>query len=1008
MVEQTVSIFIRFGTRPKISSFSLIDPLIRMHSMHWFVQPWLIGLVSMGNTAGTGNCDKESYTLFTSIERFKDFIFKTMHPDEDIERKGQFCDVHDQIECAACDEGYILEGKQCVQGYGSGPRSFLGTGTKFFDGNYCSERCPELMHCEVDETPEPVIVNANATTNANSTLPRYRVIYNPCICLNGTPRKKCSGTGEACDPLKCKENHKHNAETDSCEYFNPSEVSSKSVALYLAHDCETTTEAEEVVGDHYCGRLYHSPFSSCDVPINDFYFTCVKELCLKGKEERKDAICKELARYEHTCHSKIGDFDKRWHALSKSDNATIAFNEHSTQSAFQVTDRGEDYVSIDIKGTLLSLDVYGSMFHNNVVRGQHIVLGHYIHRTDQLWTMEEVDPLHNMSDEDLYYFRTKDKPQYALYHNIEDNRLSISDFKEGQTQLMFKMARTIEFDDDLTSWRTPDFCFKCPKKNQHREGQKCVPNVCKCDHGEPVANIDCTLHGDQQCKSCQPSHMRTRFRHFDAFTNFQEGKQICHDHNMVLAKIKTKQDSEELQEHLKKVRSDKLKEKEDIRYNDDESYAFYLGARAAEGFPGSHANGFYWLNDKDELIHDEKLHLAQGFTNWEEGQPVSKPRDCLIVEWRMKKNYRSGDIDDKIGYKWHDIECHVEEKKWDYYLGDEGLGVVCQHENYHCLDNKYGIPQYRKYHFYGNSYDNLDGANGYCQNRGQQIASFYNQEDLNVFNQNLQDLGRSSWNFWLGAKYYLKLEAEDDSDADPEEVTYKDGYYCLGPDGKMDMKYPLITALTLRQTDEEQEECLVYKEKDFTDASCEREDDNTPSPNYRVACVNRKQYFFFPYVRTSWDGAVDYCKDLGMQLPTFQSMEEFEIFEKEKYSTQRSNYWPYWWIGIRRSSYRSRRKRWHYYRYRYEKSDGEHYFYYVDQDGNPDTRFPVKNSNGYNPTSYNKWSHPYYYTYYPFRYQYDCVWMYGYKGYQRDWTKKFYSGHCNGWWKNVVCEKNTV
>ena len=975
-----------------------------------FLDRWeLIGLVSIGNVAQADDCHDKAYTLFTSIERFKDFIFNTMHPEEDQDRKGQFCDVHDQIECATCDEGFELEGKQCLRGYGSGPRSFLGTGTKFFDGNYCSERCPELMHCEIDTSPEVINVNGTTTTT-NSTEPRFRVIYNPCPCEHGKPRKKCSGTGQACDPLKCDENYKHNAETDACEFYNPSEVSSKSVAMYLAGGCETTADAESVVGDEYCSRLYHSPFNSCDVPINEYYFTCVKELCLKGREERKKAICKELAKYEHICHSKLGDFDENWHATAKTLNSSIAFEEHrsTSGSSFQVTDRDGGYVSIDIKGSWFSLDVYGSMFHNNVVIGQRVVLGHYDHRTDQLWTMVEVDPRYNSAEEDRYYFKTKDKPQYALAHNKEDNRLTISQFEEGSENLIFKVTQKREIDTDLSSWRTENFCFKCPEKNYHRNKDgECVPNVCECAHGHPVDNKDCTLHGDQQCKKCKPSHVRTKYRHFDAVASFQEAKQICHDHNMVLAKIMTSEDSKEVQKLLLNVTASKLKNTDDLRYYKDQSYAFYLGAQAAEGFPGSHLNSFYWLNDEDELIHNDKLHLARGFTNWEPGQPRGYNRNCLIIEWRMKQNYRSSNAANKKGFKWHDTECHVEEKRWDYYMGDEGIGALCQHKNYHCLEHKYhGIPEYRKYHFYDNSYDNLDDANDFCHDKGQQIATFYNDEDVRTFTRNLQTSHKTHMNYWVGAKYYNDLEADKDVDTaeevDPESVTYKDGFYCLGRDGNADMNYPL-TPMDNLKTDNTTEGCLVYNNQSWNTTSCGEEDegegDDKPLTPFQVSCVSRKQYFFFPYVRTDWYGAVEYCKERGMQLPTFNTYEEFDAFETEKYKTPRSNYYPTWWLGIKKGNYKSRKKRWHYYYYR--RYDGERYFYYVDQSGRTDRSVT---------SGYTAWRSPSYYQYYPFVYGYDCGYIngynrYGYRGYY--WTSRFYTTRCY-YSRNVVCEKNGV
>ena len=558
----------------------------------WLSRWELIGLVSQGSVSGINDCDSNSFTLFSSVITHRNFIYKTMRADsgdddeDDDSPKNDFCSRDNKLECSSCDEGFILKGRKCQPGFGTGPNAYLGTGTKFFDGNYCSERCPEVMHCEEDD---------------GKMIRTAKVKYNKCVCHHGEPRKTCNGKEQSCHPNKCFDHYTYNSETDTCDFDKSEQLNINSVAMYLAKECETKSDAQSVIGDHYCSRMYFPPFNKCSVPVNEFYFSCIKDLCLKGRVEREEAICDELSKYENACYDKIGEFDQDWHPYkeSKSIDTEITNTDGKSQSAFQVTDRGEGYVSIDLKGTNMCLDVKGSMFHDNIKSKAMIVLGHYMGRTDQLWTKV---PVNNDPYNSEFYYKTKDKPQFALHHDTENDRLVIDHFDGRKDNQKFKLRASTHADLDLSTWRTENFCFKCTEKNHHRgEDGKCVPNKCICRYGHPVPDSECTSHGDEQCDSCKYTHVLTKYKHFDAVANFFEARSICHDNNMVLAKVLSQKDSDDIQQLLMKVNHHKLNNK-DLTYNGDKSYAFYIGAESADGYLGSHADKFYWLNEKDVFI----------------------------------------------------------------------------------------------------------------------------------------------------------------------------------------------------------------------------------------------------------------------------------------------------------------------------------------------------------------------------------------------------------------------
>ena len=334
------------------------------------------------------------------------------------------------------------------------------------------------------------------------------------------------------------------------------------------------------------------------------------------------------------------------------------------------------------------------------------------------------------------------------------------------------------------------------------------------------------------------------------------------------------------------------------------------------------------------------------------------------------------------------------------------------------------MPNYRKYHFYPDT-GNMDEAHNFCENKGQKLPTFYSEEDWTTFQ---TDISKSSnFNnpneipeFYLGAKFYNNAEEDekqvdginppsiiDNESSSNETLNERDHFYWLHTNGTVDVRHPLKDTIDQWSENDEHEhgeegdqeedssECLLYNHDD------KKWSDHTCSDDYKIACVNRKQYFFFPDVRLSWDGAVDFCRDRGMQLPTFRTEAEYELFLEAKYQTNRAYYWPSWWIGMRYSStkYRNKRSHWR----RYMRYDANQNWHYVDEEGN--YNFPVVGV-------YENWYSTWQYAYYPHRYSYYCANTYGYKGYgsasdRNSWYNRIFSTRCY-YSRNVVCEKNEI
>jgi len=235
-----------------------------------------------------------------------------------------------------------------------------------------------------------------------------------------------------------------------------------------------------------------------------------------------------------------------------------------------------------------------------------------------------------------------------------------------------------------------------------------------------VLNQDCKQHDSIQCQEglCDEGYIYSKYVAINGESNFYESIKICQQNNMSPARIRSKKETEMVDLTIKKVEQQwhihHLVNSSSILTDDPEnqyrnlrkSHHYWVGGKKAEGYPGGHANSFFWMNAEGKLETDLNSQLSSTYTNWETNEPNdSGGEDCVSIYDRAQNNL----INNKEGYKWIDLNCYLDRT---YY---EGIGVLCELPNHQCFKDETFRPEINKppllrYHFFSSK--RKDGTRG--------------------------------------------------------------------------------------------------------------------------------------------------------------------------------------------------------------------------------------------------------------------------------------------------------
>ena len=585
------------GTQRGDSGGPLMRKTLATNSHGAFVEKWeLIGLVSFG-----ADCEmnaENTYTVFTSISHFFQWIDKTiidLSPNQD---DGRFCAIDDTVDCKTCEQGYTLEGKNCVEDFDVGD---MGTLTNFFEGNYCSDQCSQFMYCENKEEE-----SGRSARSVRSTPTETTIKFNKCTCNNGQPRNKCyskqlqkekfKGSEESCDPEGCFSGFRHDSSQDKCV---PSYVQIAtdfdSIVDYLISKCPDQDNAEILNSDTWCKKLLSEPFTACDekAKVTSHYYDCISNLCIKDPTQWSDSICEVLQNFEKEC------------------------NKYPTEN-------------------------------NSLVNGD--------------------------------------------------------------------------------SWRSKDFCSlnRDCEGNYHRNLQgQCVPNKCYCEHGKPVEDKDCTEHNKNQCESCDEVSqdgeqvMKSKYEIYDTVSstqmtstsnpNFFEAYNFCNSKGMKLATVKNIEENTILHKVME-TRWNHLfgSVYNDLPSKDSMTVQYYLGARKAEGYPGSHANGFFWLTTENKVLNEGRtseyqVSYANTWQSWAAYQPDNIDNECVFVQGARNTSSTEISGSDIFQSDWYNINCYENSKDNSFFIG-----AACEKPYYECTK----ISEFESGEYSRDNYNNDDDYTG--------------------------------------------------------------------------------------------------------------------------------------------------------------------------------------------------------------------------------------------------------------------------------------------------------
>ena len=158
----------------------------------------------------------------------------------------------------------------------------------------------------------------------------------------------------------------------------------------------------------------------------------------------------------------------------------------------------------------------------------------------------------------------------------------------------------------FSTWKTEGLCEISCEGNKHIENGVCVSNKCNCGNGEPVKDADCTEHGAIQCKvdKCEDGYISTKYKAINGEFNFLEANRFCQNQEMRMAEIRSGEDNQLAALTIRQVdwgyylrQESGTEQKIDVEKSAD----YYIGARRADGYPGGHANAFFWLDADGEI-----------------------------------------------------------------------------------------------------------------------------------------------------------------------------------------------------------------------------------------------------------------------------------------------------------------------------------------------------------------------------------------------------------------------